>query len=185
LSGQISKQDRARRPYPVAAIESATDHRPILIEEKDTRKRNPMVPRSQLHAPRRHLICDSVIEHAETFQLETAHVGQQVVCNPKLAGEASQRFHGVVADGNRIDVASLCRGALQLDQLRSAPGSPVGAAVDYHQALPASSLFMQVDRVPVLIGQNEVREPYPQRRTDQIEINLGQWNGWNEWHVVS
>ena len=130
------------------------------------------MPGSELTAPGRYLFDDRVIEQPQTFELPAAYVGQQVVGDAKLIGEAGQGGYRVIADSDDEYVVPLRRRSLQLDQLRPAPGSPIGAAMDDHQPSPVGPAGVQVDQVVVLIGQRQVREPLPHPRTHDIEVDF-------------
>jgi hypothetical protein len=69
----------------------------------------------------------------------------------------------------------LGKGSLQLDQLRSAPWSPICASVDNEERLTAAAMLMKVDHVSVLVGQNDVGKTFTHVRTEFISIDLGNW----------
>jgi hypothetical protein len=89
-----------------------------------------------------------------------------------LFGETGQHVHGIVADGKDRDVLALEVGlaALQLDELRLAERSPASAPMEHHQGTPASSSCVEVDGTPVLVWQNDVGEPVPNRRSDRGKV---------------
>ena len=61
--------------------------------------------------------------------------------------------------------------ALQLHELRLAKGSPASAAVENHQGATSASRLVEIDRGPVLVREDHVREAFSYGRPDLAEIN--------------
>jgi hypothetical protein len=89
-----------------------------------------------------------------------------------LLGERPEHRRRVVADRKHGDglLGQTGQDSLQLDELRLAERSPVGAAVedDERPALPAA--LVEVDGLPELVGQAHVRESLSLARADRREV---------------
>jgi hypothetical protein len=64
-----------------------------------------------------------------------------------------QHLHGIVANGKNGNVLALKvrQGALQLDELCLAKGSPTSAAVENHQRATVTSRLMETHHIAVLV----------------------------------
>ena len=89
-----------------------------------------------------------------------------------LVREAAEYLDRVVADSEERDAVGLQVGKylLQLNQLRLAEGSPLGASVEDHEGLAARTGRMQVYRASALVGQPDVRKTLTLPRTDLVEV---------------
>ena len=170
----------------IAFVELPIDDHPFFVEEEDAGKRNPLVSVAIFQPPRSGLFHDRGVEQPQAFYFEAIGVGQQVVRDAEFFGEPSQAGDRVVTDGSNVDIVSLPKRLLQLDQLRPAPGSPNDAAMDDHQRTTISASLVQVDEIAVLVGQHQIREPRPHGRPHAVKINLRQRViGWCYRHSAS
>jgi hypothetical protein len=158
----------------MTAIELPLDDHPVLVEQKDTRKRNPLMPVAKLQPPRTDLFHNRGVEHPQAFHLEAIDVGQQVVRDAEFLGEPLQAGDRVVADGYDVDIISLRKRLLQLDQLRPAPGSPNDAAMDDNQRTPIAANLVQIDEGAMLVGQRQIGESLPHRWPHAVKVDLRQ-----------
>jgi hypothetical protein len=60
---------------------------------------------------------------------------------------------------------------LQLHELRSAEGSPIGAAIENDQRSPSATVCVQIDSPSMLIVQQNVWKPAPNHWADRFEVN--------------
>jgi len=89
-----------------------------------------------------------------------------------LLGERCQIIDRIVAEGEQRDAALpelLCH-LLQLNQLRLAERSPLGATVENHERPLAAASGVEVNHLPRLVGQANVRKALTQLGTDRGEI---------------
>ena len=94
-----------------------------------------------------------LVEQAKLLDRDAALVGQQWVADFVLVGEPSECLDRVVADSVDGDAFTLeiVHPALQLDELRAAEWSPVGAAVKDDQPFAARSMIVQAHLFAELI----------------------------------
>ena len=101
---------------------------------------------------------DQRIQDAEALDHRGIFVGEEIVSDPAVLGEALERVLAIVADA--IDLVSggieFFDLLLQLDQLRDAVGSPHGRAIKDDGRLFPRPVFVEVDYFAVLIGQLEL-----------------------------
>ena len=84
-------------------------------------------------------------------------------------------LHRVIADREQSDVLRLEGGphCLQLDQLRAAERSPVGASMENDERFALPTGGMEIDRGSALVGQADVGKPLPLLRPDLREVSSG------------
>jgi hypothetical protein len=131
------------------------------------------VPLLQLDTIRPVLFGDVLIQEAELLDGNAPGVRQQLVADVVLLGERGQYRHGIVADGEQRDspMREVVIASLQLDELRPAERSPVGAAIEDDQCLAACSSGVQIDQAAALVGQFDVWEYTAHPRADRVEID--------------
>jgi hypothetical protein len=100
------------------------------------------------------LFLDTLVEKPEPSDHVTSLVGEERKRDPILLGDGSEDRDGVIADGEQRDAirAESRPYILQLDQLRPAERSPVGAAVEDDECLPHPAQRVQIDRGAALVG---------------------------------
>jgi hypothetical protein len=115
------------------------------------------------------------IQETELSDHPTTYICQKRKANAFRTRELTEHFSRVVADPNQPNATpiELLLDLLQLNELRFAIGSPSRAAVENDQRTPAVAPIKQPERVPVGVGQFEVRENFADRRADLAVVHLG------------
>lgn len=106
------------------------------------------------------LLVDVIVGEAQLANDAAALIRKERVGDAILIGEAGQRLDRVVADGEGGVAVGRQLGLdlLQLDELRFAEGSPLGAAVEHDHGPPAGPRRVEVDVPARLVRQPDVRE---------------------------
>jgi hypothetical protein len=122
------------------------------------------------------IFLDTLVQKPELSDHVTALIGQQRKRDSVLLGKGSEDLDRVIADreqGNAIGIERRPY-VLQLDQLRAAERSPVGAAVENDEGLARPSLGVEIDHSTALIGQPDLGKSLALVRPDLREVSRRQ-----------
>jgi hypothetical protein len=135
-------------------VESFLDDDPALVEHEHARIRQADMARVGRDSVVSMVFLDTLVEKPEPSDHVTSLVGEERKRDPILLGDGSEDRDGVIADGEQRDAirAESRPYILQLDQLRPAERSPVGAAVEDDECLPRPAQRVQIDRGAALVG---------------------------------
>ena len=160
----------------------ARDHA-RLIQEEGAGVWNAAVTIFHLPTVGGTLLFHGHVENAELGDGPAVYIGQKRVSDLVNLAESRQRLDRVVTDRiHRHGVVLATECPLQLDQLRSTPRSPIGAAVEHDQSLAPRSVLVQVYQVAVLIGERHIGEPLADRWPNRLEVDLGYREFCEIWH---
>jgi hypothetical protein len=127
---------------------------PVLVEHEHTRIRQADMARVRRDSIVSVVFLDALVEKPELSDHVTSLVGEKRKRDPVLLGEGSEDLDAVIADGEQGNALATERRPhfLQLDQLRPAERSPVGAAVEDDESFARATRLVEIDRGAVLVG---------------------------------
>jgi hypothetical protein len=148
-------------------VEALPHDDPRLVEDEDPGIWKIGMPRIWLDPVRGMVFLYALVDEAEAPDDVAPLVREQRKRDTVLVGEGPKHRHGIVAQGEEGDARGFERGQylLQLDQLRLAEGSPVGAAVEDDERLAVAPGGVQVHRRTALVRQADFGEPLALART--------------------
>jgi len=154
-------------------LEALPDEDSVLIEDEAAGVGDSAMSFFDLSVVRRALFVERDIENAELGNNRASFVAEKWIGNAVRFGEAGQRGHRVVAQGIDRNIIVITVGSLQLDQLRSAPWSPIGAAMDDEQCSSPGSMLVKIDWIARLIRQHNIGEPLAHDWAKRVGIDFG------------
>ncbi len=169
----LGDQPGAAVTLAIALVEPLVGDRPRLVEHEGARIGQVHVAGRRRDAVDGVVLLNALVDEAESPHDETAFVRQERVANSVRLGEGRQDRDRVVADRKECDAIRGQRGKhlLQLDQLRFAVGSPLGAPVENDDGLATGSRGVEVDRAPGLIRQHDIGKALAFVRPDLAEVS--------------
>jgi hypothetical protein len=170
------EQPDARITHPIALVESLLRDDPALVQHEHARIRQADMARVRRDAVVSVVFLDTLVQKPELSDRVTALIGQQRKRDSVLLGEGSEDLDRVIADREQGNAIGIERGpyALQLDELRPAERSPVGAAVEDDDGLARCARRVEVDHGPALIGQPNLRKSLALVGPDLREVSRRQ-----------
>ncbi len=152
------KEGATRVPLAVARMESLVSDGARLVEDEDTGIWQVHVARARLDAIDSVIFLHVFIDEAELTNDAATLVGEQRKADAVLVRKAAKYLDGVVADGEEGDAFGLETRPhlLQLDQLRLAEGSPLGAAVEDYERLAVPACRVQILHSAALVRQTNI-----------------------------
>jgi hypothetical protein len=155
----------------VALLEVAIDNDAVGVDDERAGVRQIAVTFLHGAAVGGALGLDRRVEDAELLDDPAPDIPEQRVGDVVGIRELAEDIDGVVAQRVDGDFGSPVNGSLQLDQLRPAPRSPRGAAVNDEESLAARPIFVEVDNPTVLVGKSNIGKSRADLRSERIEIN--------------
>jgi hypothetical protein len=145
-------------------VKELRDHEALLVRDVDAGIGNA---RKEPAVIRRLFVQDAVA--ANRLRID---VGEQAVRDVLLGFELAQYGLIVIGDGKDLDpmFLKLRERIAQLTELRPTRGSPHRRAIEDHDRLRVAAALVEIDRLAVRVGQDEIGKSLPNLRARWVSI---------------
>lgn len=169
---QLFDENRPGLPDPIALLEPPFLDTAVRIEHVGARMAHTLVAIPVRNSVLHSLRSNPPVSNTEAIDQLAPLVADEGKADLVLVRERSQHTHRVVADGvhRKPGVGEFVQPLLQLDQLRLAEWSPIGAANEDNKRSTSGSMRVKIDRPTELVRQEEVRKPLPNLGTQLSEL---------------
>ena len=144
----------------VVLLDSLLGYGPRLVEDKNGRVRDPLLMRTGLDSEGCVVGLQLSVQQTQFGDDAAAHIGQKREVDPLGRGKVPQHLLRVIADSDQRDAGAdqLAVYLLQLNELRLAVGSPLGASIEHNQGTTACPPSVEGNRLTASIGELDLRK---------------------------